>query len=395
MLVVLLILSASAALTQGDAAPMTPTEAVRRDGVPNVFAKTAPGAELTIAYFGASVTNGAGATAEDKKWRWIVHHWFEAEYPQTTFRHQHVVNGGTGAHLGASRLGREVLDHNPALVFVEFSVNDGGQPFEECVKTMEGIIRQAWQRDPTTDIVILHTLNTGALDVYRKGEAPGTVQAFETVAEHYGVPTINVGWVAAQKLIAGEMTWEQFSIDTVHPTDLGYRIYGDRVTACLAEWREGAAAKPHALPEPLRADNWEDATMVHPSECVLSPGWHPETGDAFRHYPHFPDMVVADQPGENLKFTFEGTHCGLYHVVGKDSGKIEVFVDGESRGVQDLWDQWCRGGWRSSFRMVAAGLPPGKHVVELKITPDKHEESLGHAVRLGFVTLKGHLAPGE
>ena len=368
-----------------------PSEVARRDGTPNVFAKAEAGGELTIAYFGASVTNGAGASSEETKWRWLVHRWLEAEYPDTTFVHQHVVNGGTGAHLGASRLGREVLDHDPALVFVEFSVNDGGQPFEEAVKTMEGIVRQVWRRDPTTDIILLHTLNTGALAVYEKGEVPSTAQAFDTVAEHYGVPSVDVGWVAAQKLMAEEFTWEEFSIDSVHPRDLGYKVYADHIIACLTEWREGAEAGAHALPRPLHEDNWEDAGMAHPTELTLSEGWREETGEQFRHYPHFPGMMVADEPGESVRFRFTGTHSGLYHVVGKDSGKVEVIVDGATVATHDLWDAWCKNGWRSSFRMLARDLEPGEHDVEIRILPEKNEESLGHALRLGFVTMKGRM----
>lgn len=380
---------------QGDPPMMKPTEAVQRDGLGSFFSQISPGAELTVAYFGASVTNGAGASSEDNKWRWLVHHWLEAEYPDTQFVHSHVVNGGTGAHLGASRLQREVLDHDPALVFIEFSVNDGGQPFEECIKTMEGLVRQTWRHDPTADIIILHVINTGVLKSYEKGELPSTAAAFETVAEHYGVPTINVAWVAAQKLIAGEFTWEEFSIDTVHPRDLGYKVYADHIISCLKAWREGASPKPHALPDPLREDNWEDGAMVHPGDCTLSAGWRPETDEKFRHYTHFPDMMVADGPGESLTFRFRGTHFGLYHVVGKDSGTVEAIVDGKAIGGHDLWDKYCERGWRSAFRMLGRDLEPGEHEVEIRIAPEKNENSLGHAVRLGFVTYKGELLPAH
>jgi len=383
----------SLAHAQGDPPKMEPTEAVKRDGLGSFFSKIKPGAELTVAYFGASVTNGAGASSNDTKWRWLVHHWLEAEYPNTRFVHSHVVNGGTGAHLGASRLKREVLDHDPALVFIEFSVNDGGQPYEECIKTMEGLVRQTWRHDPTTDIIILHVINTGALKSYEQGELPSTATAFETVAEHYGVPTINVAWVAAQQLMAGGFTWEEFSIDSVHPRDLGYKVYADHIIACLTDWREGALADPHALPEPLREGNWEDGGMVHPNQCVLSAGWRPETDPQFQHYPHFPDLLVADRPGESLKFRLRGTHFGLYHIVGKDSGIVEVVVDGQPTGKHDLWDKYCEGGWRSAFRMLGGDLEPGEHEVEVRILPERNEKSLGHAVRLGFVTYKGEFLP--
>lgn len=390
--VILIVLAACVVLSvaAADPPPVKPTEAAKRNGIGNFISKIKPGAELTVGYFGASVTNGAGASSEATKWRSLVHHWLETEYPETRFKHVHVVNGGTGCQLGASRLGREHLQHNPDLLFVEFSVNDGGLPYEEAVKGMEGIIRQIIRHDPTTDIVLLHTLNTGALKEYEQGVLPRTPMAFDTVAEHYGVPSINVAWVAARKLIAGEFTWEQFSIDSVHPTDLGYKVYADHIIACMTDWREGAAPNPRSLPEPLRADNWEDAGMAHPSECVLSAGWRKDDPGLANRFPHFPDMMTADKPGESLKFRFNGTHLGFYHVVGPDAGTVEVFIDGASRGKHALWDQWCSY-HRSAFRMIAADLPPGEHEVEIRILEETHENSKGHALHLGFITMKGQL----
>ena len=368
---------------------MKPPGEKQRDGLGNILAKLKPGAKLRIGYFGASVTNGAGATSEDKKWRWIVHHWFEEQCPQATLEHLHVVNGGTGSDLGACRLGREMLAHQPDLLFIEFAVNDGSRPQEYSMRTMEGIIRQIWRADPTTDVVLLYTLNTGFLKAYEQGELPRTTAGFEAVADHYGVPSIDVGYVAAQKLTAGELTWEEFSIDSVHPTDRGYRLYGDHIIECLEAWRKDSKPGPHPLPPPLHADNWENATMVPATDCALSAGWAADTSDVAKRYPHFPDLHLASQPGETLKFRFRGTHFGLYHVIGKDSGTLEVIVDGENVRTAALWDRWCRNGWRSGFHLLGKDLDDAPHEVELRISDEKAEESTGHALRLGFVCVKG------
>ncbi len=124
---------------------MKPPGEKQRDGLGNIFSKLQRGGELKVGYFGASVTNGAGATSQDKKWRWIVHHWLEEQYPQAKLAHLHVVNGGTGSDLGACRIGREMLSQDPDLLFIEFAVNDGGRPQGYVLRTMEGIIRQIWR----------------------------------------------------------------------------------------------------------------------------------------------------------------------------------------------------------------------------------------------------------
>lgn len=391
----LALVASSVPPTLAAGAARQPVEATLRDGVANFFSKLQPGAEITVAYLGASITNGAGASSDAKCWRRLVHAWLEAEYPETAFRHSHVVNGGTGSDLGACRIGREVLATNPDLIFIEFSVNDGGASAEHCVRTMEGMVRQIWRHDPTTDIVILHTLAQGFLDAYGRGVVPPCVEGFEAVADHYGVPSINVGWIAAQMLLQGEIEWDHFSVDSCHPTDLGYALYTDAIVEFLRALRDaadGVAPQPHALREPLDAENWENARLLPHADCELSTGWRRETAPHFAGYWNFPDMIVADRPGDSISFRFRGTDFGLYHVIGPDSGMIEVVVDGASLGTRDLWDPWCTY-YRSACHFLASGLADSEHDVVIRIAAERNAQSSGSAVRLGFVTLRGEPVP--
>src|SRR5439155_13700957 len=104
-----------------------------------------------------------------------------------------------------------------ALVLVEFAVNDAGFSEEQVLASMEGIVRQIWQADATTDIAFVYTLAKNNLEGYAKGELPATVRWHERVAEHYGIPSVNMGAVAAEKINAGELKFEEFMKDTVHP----------------------------------------------------------------------------------------------------------------------------------------------------------------------------------
>lgn len=363
----------------------------KRDGLGNVFAKFAAGGDFTIGYFGASVTNGAGASSDSTKWRWITHRWFEKQFPKARIQHLHVVNGGTGSDLGACRLRREMLDHKPALLFIEFAVNDAGRPQEFLIRTMEGIVRQIWKADPTTDIIFLYTLSTSYLKDYAEGNLPSTPSAFEVVADHYGIPSIDVAYVSAQPINAGKLKWEDFSIDVVHPKDLGYKMYADHIISCLTQWKENAAAKPHTLPEPLRKDNWENAGMVFANTVERSSGWTTETDPVMaKRFPHFPNLLLATKPGETLKFRFKGTHFGIYDVTGPDSGELDVIVDGKLIGTVNLWDQWAKS-YRSAFATLAKDLEDTVHNVELRISDKKSPESKGNAMRIGFITMRGEI----
>ncbi len=362
-----------------------------RGGLGNAFQKFEKGGDYAIGYFGASITNGAGASSDSTKWRWLVHRWLEKEYPESTFKHVHVVNGGTGSDLGACRLGREILSHDPALVFVEFAVNDGGKEQEYIFRTVEGIVRQIRKKDPTTEIIFLYTLAQNWLETYKDGKLPRAASAFEVVAEHYGVPAIDVAYVAAEELNAGRIAWDEFAIDAVHPKDLGYRIYAEHIISCLKDWRRNYRAAPHPIPEPLREDNWENAGMVMAKELEHSANWVTDTDIRWDRFTHFPNLFLANKPGEWLRFRFKGTHFGVYDIMTMDSGSIDVFVDGKLIDTRPRWDRYCLRSSRTGFTMLASELEDTVHDVEIRVSGQKEPESAGHALRIGFVIMRGEL----
>ena len=56
------------------------------------------------------------------------------------------------------RVAHDALRHNPDLLFVEFATNDGGAQPQAIWRSMEGIVRQTWKKDPATDIVFTYTI---------------------------------------------------------------------------------------------------------------------------------------------------------------------------------------------------------------------------------------------
>ena len=104
------------------------------------------------------------------------------QFKDTEFREVNAAIGGTGSLLGAFRLEKHVLRHDPDLLFVEFAVNDSGTPDDSVLATMEGIVRQCWDREKKPDIVFVYT-TAGNLDV--------PTNRHEAVAEAYGIPTVD------------------------------------------------------------------------------------------------------------------------------------------------------------------------------------------------------------
>lgn len=80
--------------------------------------------EVTIAFIGGSITEGLTAGPE-KCWAKLTYDRLCEKYPDTKINYVNAGLSGTPSVLGNIRLQRDVLDHKPDIVFVEFAVNDG------------------------------------------------------------------------------------------------------------------------------------------------------------------------------------------------------------------------------------------------------------------------------
>jgi len=367
-----------------DAVPFTV-----RGGCPNVFAKLRSGKAVKIAYLGGSITAQNG-------WRPKTLGWFREQFPEAEVDQINAAIGGTGSDLGVYRLRQDVLQHKPDLLFVEFAVNDGGAPPDRIHKSMEGIVRQTWKADPTTDICYVYTLTRNMLGDLQNGKYPRAASAMEALADHYAIPSIHMGLDVAllekagkvvfaedkpkaERLAAMEQGTYYFSRDGVHPyDDTGHILYLRAVVRAMAGIRGAGEPGAHKLPAPFVDDNWEDAGMVPLSRAVLSPGWRKldPAKDAMskRFRNRMSEMWLAQKPGERVTFKFRGTDVKIYDLLGPSCGKVKVTVDGKPQKPRDRFDAYCTY-HRLATLSVATGLDPGKvHTVAMEIAeemPDK------------------------
>ena len=215
-----------------------------RGGCPNAFRKFAESqktaAYTKITFFGGSITEGAGASKPENCYRALAMRQLQRDYPGAVLAENNSAIGGTGSWLGAFRTNGDALYGGAALVFVEFAVNDGDAPEQQVYASMEGIVRQIIARDASTDVVFLYTLVKNHMDAYKQGKLPDRVAWHEKIASHYGIPSVNLGQYAAEKILKGELTFDEFAKDGVHPTDRGYAIYMEALRPFLARCEAAA-----------------------------------------------------------------------------------------------------------------------------------------------------------
>ncbi|MDF2441177.1 MAG: hypothetical protein JWN98_2161 [Abditibacteriota bacterium] len=415
-----------------NALPAVAAKVVRpRAGVGNVLAKLQAGQPVTIAYFGGSITAGAGASnAEKTSYRALMTQWFRNTFPQSTITEVNAAIGGTGSDLGAFRNSYDVLRFKPDLVFVEYAVNDAGAGSEQIVLGMEGIVRQIWRANPLTDVLFVYTYTVSQQADLDKGVFHRAASVHEAVAEHYDIPSISVAVPIAQLIREGKMLGQPakdaqgqevpvapgtllFSNDGVHPLDAAMAIYAQTIQAAGREIADASRPGPHQLKAPLLEGNWENAKLVPVEASMFSPGWKKldaATGLGKTFGNRMPEIWEATQPGEKMRFSFKGTSVKLYDLLGPDGAQVWVTVDGQKRDKPVARFDSYSSYHRLATLPIADNLPDAVHIVEIEIDVQQPDRSSvtnrekekpgfdpkkydGTAVRIGGLLLIGDLVP--
>lgn len=381
-----LVLFAVAALSAAppEYAPVPAQQIQVRDGLGNVLAKLEAGKEVKIAYFGGSITAAAG-------WRIQTLKWFQETFPNASVSEINAAIGGTGSDLGVFRLGRDVLQHKPDLVFVEFAVNDGGASPERIWQAMEGIVRQIWAANPETDICYVYTFRVGYEKDLNEGLCPRAASAMEMLAQHYGIPSINVAMPPCAMEREGKLIFKsdeptpdgvlRFSKDGVHPLPDGHQLYTDLIAKAVTGMRKSSKPVNHAskLATPFVEDHWQAAKMVPITKEMLSGDWEQLPADdslAGRFGNRMGTLWYSGTPGSRISFKFRGAQAKLYDLLGPDGGQVIVTVDGKT-GSKPIprFDSYCTY-HRIATLGIASGLDPEQtHSVILEIDDEQPDRT--------------------
>ena len=370
-----------------------------RDGLQRSREKFEVSKRGRVAFLGGSITASKG-------WRDQVCEDLKRRFPNTDFEFISAGIPSMGSTPGAFRFKRDVLANGPVdLLFEEAAVNDDTNGFSDIdqIRGMEGIVRQAFLSNPQMDVVLLHFVDPGKIAEIRQGKTPAVIANHEKVAEHYRIPSINLAKEVAERIDAGEFTWEKDFRD-LHPTPFGHRLYASSIGRMLdAAWTEskGLPAQSPSLPPPLEKNSYFNARLAYPMELKnvgnlkLLNGWHIEKlwkpEDKAGTRPGFVNVpsLIAESPGETIQLAFNGSAIGIFVASGPDAGRAECRVDGGEWTTVELFTQWSPGLHLPWAKMLYSELAVGDHLLELRVGEESDPRSKGHAVRIMQFLING------
>lgn len=383
--------------SKADSRPLV--ECTARGGLPNFYAKLEAGKDVTIAYFGGSITAQNGYRVHSARY-------FQQQYPQSKIKSIHAAIGGTGSNLGAFRLEHDVLVHHPDLVFVEFAVNDGGASPASIHRTMGGIVRHIWTALPDCDILFVYTITHGYIPELKAGKMSRACSTMEDIADYYGIPSIHMGVEIARLEAEGKLIMKvkkegmrrvsgdelnikadsvvnkdgmipvnaegkiPFAADGVHPyEDTGHALYMSAIERSLPAIKAaGKGVKTYLpLPAPMVKDVWEKVITVpfdDPRVKVTGP-WHKnEATDAVtRPFRDRSDTFFTFEAGAVITFKYRGLTAAAYNLLGPGEGVIEVTIDGGKPSERRMVDGYC-----TYQRLATVGLGDFREATEHTVT---------------------------
>ena len=329
------------------------------------------GGELTIGFFGGSITQDSLATKHENCYAYRVYRWWEKTFPKARLHYVNGGIGGTSSHYGVARAVTDLLMYQPDFVVVDFSVNDDPEEFFQ--ETYEGLIRKilAWPSSPALLLLNNVFYDTGV----------NAQEYHNRVGDWYQIPHVSIKDTLWMRMKAGEYTREELTPDGLHPNDKGHALVAGEITSYLAEVRihmwEDEAEEP--MPPAMTDNAYENAKRLTIRE--ISPeldGFRADTEEKTGHLDHFKNGWIGKEAGDSINFEVEASCIAVQYrkTIRRPARRAQLILDGD-RTHPILLDGNFDEDWGDCLYLepVLHHGEYGGHTVEICVLPDENEDA--------------------
>jgi lysophospholipase L1-like esterase len=320
----------------------------------NIVLKANKNLPFTVAFFGGSITWGGNCSDnENKSYRALASAWFKKEFSESKTKFINGGFGGTASYQGAYSLKEQILSHKPDLVFIEFSINDSNLAQSKIQGAYEAIIRNIWKANPETGVIILIS---GSIDDRQ------TEIITKKIAADFDIPVVDVGTHKRKLIQGGKYTNKDLWTDTVHPTDLGHKIYSELIIKLLKRLKKESPKTKTKFSAPKKTLYWTseeyiNARLLPAVKCATKgKGWaitedhHKKFDGVYPEiktwpprndwpFPYRKGLLCTKNIGDSISCTGKIKRLGLALDYLKGTTQIDIFVDGEYlETLEQYWE---------------------------------------------------------
>lgn len=337
--------------------------------------KAMNGEEVTIAYIGGSITEGAGASTITNCYAYDSYQYFKDTYGKGDGSNVKFVNAGmsgTPSTLGMIRYDRDVMA--PAdIVFVEFAVNDGDDPTNG--DAYESLVNNILNKDNAPAVVLIFSVFPSKWNLQDR---------LQPVGEYYNLPMISIKDAVLPELASGALTNKEFFFDVYHPNTAGHQLMAD----CIDYYfdtvnNETIADADITIPsEPKIGNSFVGINMIDSKTVAegvtIQAGGFSETDVMLGTLKYalstktFPNNWKHTTTSGSKSFSVK-LNCKNFLLVYKLSssttfGQVDVYVDGTK--VQTI-NSYGGGNWNNPYTKVILNEKfAADHTIEVKMAAD-------------------------
>ena len=233
-----------------------------------VIKKAQNGEDITVVGLGGSITQGAGASSTSNRYGERVAAWLQSQFPNVKVSYVNSGIGSTTSLVGVHRLDTDVLAHNPDLVLVDFTVNDGASD-QRYKLSYETILRRLLEND-----IAVISLVFGSTDASNPKFAENGLRSHLPSMLYYNVPVIDYYGALWRYVNEGIVDWgDDLTADGLHPSDNGHLMVASTINYYLnniIENVDSISTTPAELPEEyfFGSDVYKTATFLNSDNLV-------------------------------------------------------------------------------------------------------------------------------
>lgn len=352
-------------------------QAVINEGKPgriyNFIKRAQAGENLTVAFLGGSITQGARATTNKDCYAYRTYAWLQETFPQAKLTYHNAGIGGTTSHLGVGRVQEEVLSVEPDLVIVEFSVNDEDESahFKE---TYEGLVRRILSSKTKPAVLLVHNVR------YNDG---GNAEAIhKPIGMNYGLPEVSMKSAIYPLIATGQIENREITPDDLHPNDLGHALVSRVICSYFEQVIPVAqkSADPYVeLPAPLTKNRYEQANRYRNDALVATENVGFVADDTLQEgiWDCFKKGFKAQNVGDRIIFKGSFSQLAIQYrkTVRKPAPIAMAVIDGDQDNAV-LLDSNFTEDWGDCLYLetVREDLDYKEHTVEIRITETTPED---------------------
>lgn len=363
--------------------------------------KAKKGEDVTVAYIGGSITQGAGATPLNKECYAFKSYkgFLDVTGAGDNVHYVKAGVGGTPSQLGVIRFERDIVrDCAPDVVVIEFAVNDEGDETKgDC---FESLVRKALMLPNKPAVIILFAVFANDWNLQERLSPVGFL---------YDLPMVSVlDAVSPQFMLHPDkgrvVSKNSFFYDCFHPTNIGHTIMADCITNLLScvdmnteyidntdELLTKAPAKGKTFESCVLVDRLDNNDMVTIDcgdfDSIDNQLQNVEIDLDSKGSPEFPNNWMYAGSKDKVRPFKLSVDCKSLMVVYKDSGELNV---GKAKAVVDGKEEFILdphiNGWVHCNPLILVKNDKTEHH-DIIITPFEGDEDKRFTI-LGFAVSK-------